>query len=229
MNKKITLADGRTTDIDYFVEWRPFLWRRPLLDSLRFLGDLTGKRVLEIGGRSGRITSLFAMLGANVTMLQRGEVKTATIEVEKQGVSDHVRLFETNGGFRTVASEKFDVIFTKSVLWCVEHLDGFLSDLDAHLADDGKVAFLENVKGGNFIQWLRRMIRRGDFEYEQAYFGITPRQLPLFKKHFSNLKVVRRRHFVYEIFGHKKTASVGGGDAAGTSGYASSADVGKGQ
>ena len=192
-------------DIDYFVEWRQFLWRRPTLDALKFLGDLTGKRVLEIGGRSGRMTSLFAMLGANVTMLQRGGVEMAAAEVEKRGLGDRVRLFETDGGFDPITGEKFDVIFTKSVLWCVEHLDGFLSDLASHLADDGKVAFLENVKGGNFIQWLRRMIRRGNFKYEQAYFGITPGQLPLFKKHFSNLKVARRRCFVYEIFGHKKT------------------------
>ena len=38
---------------------------------LRFLGNLEGKRVLDIGGRSGRMTSLFALLGASVTMLDR--------------------------------------------------------------------------------------------------------------------------------------------------------------
>jgi hypothetical protein len=40
MSRTITLKDGRRLDLDYFVEWRPWLWRRPVLNALAFLGDL---------------------------------------------------------------------------------------------------------------------------------------------------------------------------------------------
>lgn len=53
-------------DLGYFTEWRQWLWRRPIEISLDFLGDLEGKKVLEIGGRSGRMSCLFARRGCTL-------------------------------------------------------------------------------------------------------------------------------------------------------------------
>ena len=55
-------------DLDYFVHWRPYLWREPVRRMLNFLGDLHGKRLLHIGDTPGRMTSYFAMSGAYVTL-----------------------------------------------------------------------------------------------------------------------------------------------------------------
>ena len=220
MKHTITATDGRELDLTYFVEWRPYLWATPLLHAIEFLGDLRGKRVLEIGGRYGRMTSLFALLGAEVTMLEkiesdREEVGKVTIlekdemvrardEVNKWGGADRVRLIYTKGGFDEISGETFDVIFTKSVLWCIEDLRGFLEQIDVHLAEGGKVAFIENFRGGKALLWLRRILKGQDaFEYERLYRGITPQQIPIFRHCFADVRVRRHRFFVYEIFGYK--------------------------
>jgi protein-L-isoaspartate O-methyltransferase len=174
-------------------------------DALNFFGELDGKRVLEIGGRSGRMTSLFAMRGAHVTMIETGSTAEAATETARWGVSDRVHLIQTRGDLKEIASRTFDIIFTKSVLWSIGNLGAFLDSLEPHLAPGGKVAFIENYRGGGLLQWLRRnIVRRRRFEYESRYFGITPEQIGLFEERFGGLTVRRRRYFVYEIFGHKK-------------------------
>lgn len=205
MSHTLITIDGRTLDADYFVEWRPYLWTRPLLDALEFLGDLRGKHVLEIGGRAGRITSLFAMLGARVTMLEKGETSTARQEVERWKVADRVTLVKTEGGFEPIAGQQFDVLFTKSVLWSIPNLGGFLAAMEPHLAPGGKVAFLENYKGDGGVSWLRQyVVHRGKCPWANQYHGISPDQIALFRERFDPLKVKRCRFFVYRIFGHKK-------------------------
>jgi SAM-dependent methyltransferase len=220
VKRTIITTTGRKLNLSYFVEWRPYLWLKPVVHALEFLGDLRGKRVLEIGGRYGRMTSLFALLGAEVTMLEKtesckdevegvtildeSEVARAKDEVNKWGVADHVRLVQTKGGFDEISGETFDVIFTKSVLWCIEDLSRFLEQIDVHLADGGKVAFIENFRGGKTLLWLRRVLKgRGAFDYEHLYRGITPQQLPIFRRYFANVRIRRHRFFVYEIFGYK--------------------------
>lgn len=199
------LPGGSPLDLDYFVEWRPYLWRRPVADALSFLGDLRGKRLLEIGGRSGRMACLFALLGANVTMLEGASLDIASDQLAKHDVADRVRLIGTRGGFEEIAGETFDAIFTKSVLWCIEQLGEFLDELEVHLAPNGKVAFVENNRGARCLRWLRRhVVRRGRFAYEHRYFGIRPDQLPLFLERFDEVRIKRRLWAVYTILGRKK-------------------------
>ena len=204
MTHSVVLPDGRALDLDYFVAWRPYLWRKPVADALAYMGDLRGKRVLEIGGGPGRMASLFAMLGADVTMLDRGDVLPAEREAEAWGVSDRVRACHTEGGFDAVAGQRFDVVFTKSVLWCIEALGDFLNQINEHLEDHGKVAFTENYRGGRALFWIRKnLIHRGRFNYAPQYHGIRPDQIPLFRRRFSNVRVSRHRWLVYMICGEK--------------------------
>ncbi len=208
MTRTIRLPDGRKIDLDYFVEWRPWLWRRPVRQALRFLGDLRGKRVLEVGGRRARMAALFALLGAHVTMLERHLPPEAEAEVEKWGVAERVRLVPTKGGVDAVQGEQFDVLFTKSVLWSIEDLSGFLDGLAPLLAPGGKAAFLENYRGGRCLFWLRRhILHRGAFGWEKYYHGIRPDQLPLFRERFARVRVKRYLGLVYGIFGEARPAS----------------------
>jgi len=197
----LTLPDGREVDLDYFIEWRPWLWRRPVREALRFLGDLDGKRVLEVGGRQARMASLFALHGARVTMLERRMPPEAQGEIETWGVADRVRLVETAGGFDEVGGERFDVLFTKSVLWSIEDLGGFLDALVPLLAPGGKVAFVENVRGGALLFWLREHVRREGCGYAQRYFGVRKDQIPLFRERFRDVRARRYRFLVWCIRG----------------------------
>jgi len=202
--RRFVSVDGGSEDLSYFVQWRPYLWLRPVARALESLGDLTDKRVLEIGGGPGRMTALMALMGAKVTMIDRVDLAPARQEVDKWGVSDSVRLIQTQGGLEELGDQQFDVILTKSVLWCIEQLDDLLADMDAHLAPGGRVAFIENYRGHRLLFWLRRnVLRRGRFNYESHYFGITQDQLDLFRRRFDDVSIKRHRWLVYTILGRK--------------------------
>lgn len=205
MRRKIAIRDGRLLDLSYFVEWRPYLWARPVSRALRFLGDLAGQRVLEIGGRSGRMSSLFALLGAEVTMLEKGSTERARAEAAKWGVADRIRLISTDNGWPQVRGETFDVVFTKSVLWSIADLDAFIAQIDRHLAAKGRAVFLENVRGGRFVSWLRdSVVHRGRASWLPEYHGITTEHLDLFRRRFDRIQIRRHCWFVYEIAGYKQ-------------------------
>ena len=205
MKRLWPLPDGRHVDLNYFVRWRPWLWAKPVADVVTFFGDLRGKHVLEIGGRDARMTAFFALLGARVTMIDKRADPEGAAELRKWNVADRVRLIRTTGGFEEIRGEQFDAVFTKSVLWCIEHLAGFLDQIDAHLAKGGKAGFVENYRGGRLHFWFRRnVIHRGDFQWESHYHGIRPAQIPLFQERFADLRAERHRHFVYAICGTKR-------------------------
>jgi len=131
----------------------------------------------------------------------------APAEVEQWGVADRVRMISTSGGFEEVRGERFDVLFTKSVLWSIEDLGGFLDELVPLLALRGKVAFLENYRGGRLLFSLRRnIVNRSAFGWEKHYHGIRPDQRRLFRERFTDVRVRRYVFLVYGIFGHALSA-----------------------
>lgn len=207
MRRMWTLPDGRQVDLTYFVNWRPWLWAPSVAHAMEFLGDLRGKRLLEVGGKDARMSSLLAMAGAEVTMLDIHLPACAHEEVAKWNVAGRVRLIETDGGFGCIAGETFDAVFTKSFLWCLEDLSGMLDQIDEHLAAGAKVAFVENYRGGTFLFWLRHVFVHGGMcPYTEATFrNIRPEQIRLFHERFADVTVRRSRYFVYEVFGHKRT------------------------
>ena len=84
-------------------------------------------------------------------------------------------------------------------------MDDFLAKIDEYLAPGGKVAFVENFRGGQFLFWLRRnVLKRGRFAYESIYHGIRPEQLPLFRGRFDDVRIKRHLWLVYTILGHKR-------------------------
>lgn len=208
MNRTWVLPDGKEVDLNYFISWRPWLWAKPVASALEFISPLAGKHVLEIGGHDAKLSCLFAMMGANVTMVDKKEsLELAEAEVAKWGVSNSVRLIKTQGGFEKIAGEKFDVIFTKSVLYCIEDLPGMLDQIDSCLATGGKIAFIENYRGGNLLMWMRRLfIYRGRHKGHLIYFNINPWQIQLFRDRFSDLTAWRHLYFIYTILGRKKPA-----------------------
>jgi hypothetical protein len=87
----------------------------------------------------------------------------------------------------------------------IKELGLFLDQLDRLLAPGGKVAFLENLRGGRALFWIRRnFIWQKDRGYEDRYYGIRPSQIPLFRDRFADVTARRPRYFIYEIFGRKK-------------------------
>jgi len=202
MARVVCVADGREVDLDYFVEWRPYLWARPVARALELLGDLRGMRVLEVGGRYGRMAVLFGLLGAQVTMVERDGQARARAKVATWGVAHRVRLIRTDGSLHEIAGEWFDVLSNESVLYGVADLGSFIDGLGAHLVDSGKAAFVENVCGGAARQWLQLCVFRR--WRSQPVHGTRPDQAPLFAARYDGPQVRQRRATVYTILGRKK-------------------------
>src|SRR5215831_8759148 len=131
-----------------FTEWGGHSWAQLTRYALGSLRSLRNKRVLEIGFRSGKMSSLFALMGANVTAL---DVNAAVIpEAEKTaahwGVGPRVSFAHYDGKLShcsAVHNKQFDLIFSKSVLVLLgELLPSYLRDLDDLLAFGGQCVFL---------------------------------------------------------------------------------------
>jgi 2-polyprenyl-3-methyl-5-hydroxy-6-metoxy-1,4-benzoquinol methylase len=195
--------NGSVVDLEWFVDWRPWLWTAPIAHALSFLGDLHGKSVLEIGGKNARMSSLFALLGAKVTMVDVHISQAAYEVVAKWGVGGQVRFVQSKGMWEELGGERFDVVFTKSVLWCLIDQPAIIARINHLLAPGGKCAFVENYRGGKIYFLLREMLG-GTGPNRHLYKGISHQQLDLFRAQFADLQIRRHNYIVWEIFGHKR-------------------------
>jgi SAM-dependent methyltransferase len=197
-------------NLDYFCEWGGARWSNMVRTSLTdFTGtDLTGKRVLEIGFRYGRMSSLFALLGADVTGVELTDVhlKKAQAELEKWGVAHKVNFLTYDGNLDIFDDESFDIVFTKSVLVVIPELHSFLKTLNRKLAANGQVIFLENGQGSKVYHYLRRWKHRR-WDYTKAHF-LKQSDMAIFRKTF-DIAAVQTSSLppIYLILGSKRIES----------------------
>lgn len=187
MSRSLHAADGTPLDLDYFIEWRAGLWRRPLLWALGDLERLRGARVLDYGCRYGKTSCLFALLGAEVTGVDvdAAALERARREAEKWNVSDRVEFLDYSGDAAELHPRRFNLIFTKSVLYWVQDLAPLLDKFRDLLADDGRVAFVENWRGSDLMMAVRRRLFHRRWMRGTADFpGIRRTQLPLLAERF---------------------------------------------
>jgi SAM-dependent methyltransferase len=154
--------------LPYFVEWRPCLW----VPAVRWLiGDparFKDKKVLEVGCRSGRMSCLFGMLGAQVlgVDLPGVSLEPARQEAALAGVSNRVRFLNHGADMGTLLDDEFDFVFTKSALVMIPELAEFLAAIAPMMRADGELLAAENLAGGRLLQFVRRVIadrRRAGF------------------------------------------------------------------
>jgi SAM-dependent methyltransferase len=191
MSRSLRAADGTPLDLDYFIEWRAGLWRRPLLWALGDLDRLQGARVLDYGCRYGKISCLFALLGAEVVGVDvdGAAIDRARHEAQKWNVSSGVTFLHYGGDAAELQPRRFDLIFTKSVLYWVQDLAPLLDRFRDLLADDGRVAFVENWRGSDLMMALRRRLLHRRWMRGTADFpGIRRAQLPLLAERFDRFE-----------------------------------------
>ena len=158
-----------------FTEWGGEAWARLTKYALVRLGALENKRVLEIGCRFGKMTCLFALLGAEVTALETdaSAIPMAQEAVNHWGVSARVSLLHYDGDLSHCSGLKgkqFDIIFSKSVLVLLcDALPRFLHGLNELLVPGGHCVFIENAYGGRIFALIRclryRQLRLRGVEY----------------------------------------------------------------
>lgn len=203
----ITTPDGRELDLDYFIEWRPSLWRPAALWALGDLNALAGRRVLEYGCRYGRMSCLFGLYGAQVVGVDvdAAAIEKAKLEAEKWDVAGRVQFPHYDGDIASLEPRKFDLIFTKSVLYWVQDLGALLNKFDALLADGGRIAFVENWRGSDLLMAFRRhVLHRRWMRNHKDFPGIRASQLPLLDARFGDFAYRRFWPIVIALKGNKK-------------------------
>ena len=198
-------------NLSYFVEWGPNGWERLTRYALRnFVGEknLSGKKVLEIGCRYGKMTSLFALLGAKVTGLDTNNesLKLAKDEAKKWNVADRVEFISYDGDLDVIPDESFDLIFTKSVLVVIPELEKFLEKLSRKLKSDGQIIFIENARGWGIVHWLRNLKHRS-WNFRVAHYFVKE-DLSVFDSKFE-IEEIKRSHLppIYMLLGKKRSSS----------------------
>jgi 2-polyprenyl-3-methyl-5-hydroxy-6-metoxy-1,4-benzoquinol methylase len=143
-------CDNSLDRLPYFVDWRPRLWtpavRWLLGDPARF----RGKKVLELGSRTGRMSCLFVSLGAEVlgVDLPRVCLDSARRETAALGVSDRVHFVNYSDDPTSIPDGDFVFVFSKSVFVLVADVKQLRTALSAKMKPSAELFLAENLAGG---------------------------------------------------------------------------------
>ena len=159
--------------LSYFIEWGGKSWEKLLEKGIKYPGNFTNKKLLELGPRNGKMSSYFALQGAQVTGLDIREqyLTNAREEAKKWSVEIDFRAY--NGDLSFIPDHSFDVIFTKSVLVMIKERDELYRQLHRVLKPGGKIVLLENGSG-SFILKLIRAFRHRKWNHDTVrYFDAS--------------------------------------------------------
>lgn len=121
-----------------------------------FLGDLTGKKVLELGCGLGKTATMLAMSGADVTAFDISYMSAFVTQKQAalNNVGDRVETVTAVGEKLPFADESFDVVFGKAVLHHLDVDQGW-SEIARVLKPGGKVAFSEPMGMNPVLDFAR--------------------------------------------------------------------------
>lgn len=127
-----------------------------MLGVYDFLGDLSGKHVLEYGCGLGESATLLAKTGAHVTSFDLSPTSTLVSRqrAKLNQVDSNLRLAVAAGEYLPYANECFDVVFGRAIL---HHLDVDLGwfDISRVLKPGGKAVFIEPMGMNPLLNFVR--------------------------------------------------------------------------
>lgn len=149
------------------------------------LGNIKGKRLLDVGCGLGEASVYFAMQGAEVTSsdLSQGMLDATTRLAAQNGVAIHQHLASAED-MRLPANAQFDVIYAGNLLHHVD-IDATLRRIRPHLADDGILVTWDPLAYNPAINVYRAMATEVRTPDEHP---LTWRDIRSFHRHFSKVE-----------------------------------------
>jgi 2-polyprenyl-3-methyl-5-hydroxy-6-metoxy-1,4-benzoquinol methylase len=202
------LLANRSTSIDlrYFVDWHAWLWKPAVRAVIGDPARFAGRRVLELGCGHGKMSCLFALLGADVTALELPEqpLDVARKEVDKWNLRKKVSIHHYDGDISCLAAREYDFVFSKSVLVVVPDLRSFLAGVARVLRPDGRLLAVENMHRGTVLRELNvraRHLARGCWcrTAYKDFRGVTPKFLDTVRDVFDILRYAESYRLVAAI------------------------------
>jgi 2-polyprenyl-3-methyl-5-hydroxy-6-metoxy-1,4-benzoquinol methylase len=132
----------------------------PLEVAYEILGDIRGKRLLDVGCGLGENSLLFARWGAHVTGVDvsGGSLAVARQRAERFGVTDHVSFVETPVELLDATSSSYDIVWCAAFLHHVlDRLDDVCSVLRNLVGPGGFVLLQEPVRLSRAVKLLRKL------------------------------------------------------------------------
>lgn len=161
------------------------------------MGDLNGKRVLEIGAGIGINAIIMARSGAEVFVMDIAEER---LKVLKKIVSDHslddkIHVIQMQAENLAFPDEYFDVVYTKSVLI---HTDLKIAshEIKRVLKDDGIGVFIEPFADNPFVNFYRKTFAPKYWQEITKYFN--EERVLILTSPFSNIEI--RKFYLISFF-----------------------------
>ena len=146
----------------------------PLEVAYSLMGDLKGKRVLDVGCGNGENSLLFAKWGADVTGvdISAGAIGVCRRRAEELGLTTRTLFLETPFELVSKTEKPFDIVWCAAFLHHVlDRLDDVMRNLATLLKPDAFILFNEPVRFSQVLKKIRAVI--------PPYAEGTPDERPL--------------------------------------------------
>lgn len=160
----------------------------PMLAGLDYFGDVSGKRVLDLGCGRGAASLLFASRGAEVLSVDMSQPAVSNLEryCAEHGIRNVTPVCMPAQGIAELGP--VDFVFGSMILHHIEPFRDFAATLRRTVAEDGKAFFWENNARSSVMIWCRENLvgrygipKMGDDEE----FPLTPKEVDALRDHFS--------------------------------------------
>lgn len=157
-----------------------------LSTSYRLLGDLQGKKLLEIGCGSGEQACYFSLHGAKVIVI---DISPECLKATEQAAQRNKALLELrhmNGEKLLFAESEFDLIYINSVLMHADQ-QKVLKECSRVLKKDGKLVVVEPLQQALLVK---------PYRFFSAYKKLRP--------HYATLRMFRSGKQYFSTYSHKE-------------------------
>jgi SAM-dependent methyltransferase len=156
--------------------------------ALDHFGDISGKRLLDVGCGNGSSSLFFARQGAEVVSIDLSAVAI-------QGLTQFCQAHDIRNiaplqcsAFEISNLPPFDFVFGEMILHHLEPFDQFAALLRNQIVPGGKAFFYENSAVSNVLVWFRNNLvgKYGIPKYgDEDEFPLTPAEVTHLKHHFA--------------------------------------------